>query len=85
MKTIAKFALFLATMAFLVSVSLFLMCSFCLTWPIMRKSPREQRIRATAETAAAAVSMIQIFAAQQRKDNDRSENRTVSTDDRTEG
>lgn len=62
MKTIAKFALFLATMAFLTAVSLFLVCSFCLTWPIMRKSPRERRIRAVAETAAAMTSMVQIFA-----------------------
>ena len=71
LKTVAKFALFLATMAFLTATSLFLFSAWALTWPLMRKSPREQRIRATAEAAAACVSMIQVYAQQRMgKNND---------------
>lgn len=59
---LGKLALFVATAAFLTSVSLFLLGAFCLTWPIMRKSPKERRIAATVNLAQAGLTTIQAFA-----------------------
>ena len=60
-KGLGRLALFTATAAFLTTVSLFLLGAYLLTWPILRKSPREQRIRATAELAASVVTAIAVF------------------------
>jgi hypothetical protein len=57
-----RFALTLATMGFLVTLSLFLMASYMLTWPLLRTSPRERRLRASAELASAVMGAIQAFA-----------------------
>lgn len=58
---LGRFALLLATAAFLTAVSLFLVGAFLSTWPILRKSPRDARIRATADLASAAVTAIAAF------------------------
>ena len=64
-KGIGRLAFMLATMAFLASVSIFLIGAFLMTWPIMRRSPREQRLMATAELAAAAIGAVRTFAPSQ--------------------
>lgn len=60
-KGAGKLALWAATMAFLISVSLLLIGSFILTWPIMRKSPRDQKIKAMTDVAAVALEAMQVF------------------------
>jgi cytochrome c oxidase assembly factor CtaG len=54
-------ALWAATMAFLAGVSLLLVGSFLLTWPILRKSPRDRRIKATMDFAAAGLTLMTVF------------------------
>lgn len=60
-RTTANLAFLAATMAFLVSVSLFLSGAFLATWPILRHSPRDRRLRAIAELAAAAMAAATAF------------------------
>lgn len=55
---IGKLTLLLAATAFLTAVSLFLLGSYILTWPILRKSPRERRIAASVELATAGMAML---------------------------
>lgn len=61
-KGLGRLAVWAATAAFLTAVSLFIVGSFLMTYPILRKSPREQRIKVTADLAVAAVAAIQAFA-----------------------
>ncbi len=65
-----RFALTLATMGFLITVSLFLVASYLLTWPLLRTSPRERKLRASAEVAAAVMGAIQAFASTTETTND---------------
>ena len=51
----------LATCAFLVAVSLFVIGSYILTWPLLRLSPRERRIRATVDFASSAMATLTAF------------------------
>lgn len=60
-KGLGSLAFLAATAAFLTAVSLFLLGSFLATWPILRKSPRERRIKATADLAAATIAAIGAF------------------------
>lgn len=62
-----RFALLLATMAFLVGVSLFIVGSYILTWPILRLSPRDQKIAALTDVAAAGMKLMTVFSASQVK------------------
>ncbi len=61
LKGLATFAFWAATLAFLTGVSLFLLGSFIATWPIMRKSPRNRRIKASMDLAAAAMTALTAF------------------------
>lgn len=58
---LGRFALTLATMGFLITVSMFLVASYLMTWPLLRTSPRERRLRASAELAAAVMGAVQAF------------------------
>jgi cytochrome c oxidase assembly factor CtaG len=54
----------LATMAFITGLSLLIVASYFLTWPILRKSPRERRIKATMEFASATLALLSTFSAE---------------------
>lgn len=60
-KGLGKLALWAATAAFLTAVSLFVFGSFLTTYPILRLSPRDKRIRVTSDLAVAAMAAIQTF------------------------
>lgn len=60
-KGLGRFALTLATMAFLAAVSLFVLGGFLLTWPILRLSPRDRKIKATMDLAQSAMTMLTVF------------------------
>lgn len=57
-----RFTLMLASAAFLTAVGLLVLGSWLVTFPIMRLSPRERRIRATVDLAAATVATLGAFA-----------------------
>lgn len=60
-RTIGRLALWLASMAFLTGVSLFVIGSFLLTWPLLRLSPRDKRIRAGVDFASSAMTLLTTF------------------------
>lgn len=60
-KFVGKFALLSAGMAFLTAVSLFLLGSFLLTWPVLRMTPRDRRVRAAVDLLSAGMTAMQVF------------------------
>lgn len=56
-----RFALLLVTMAFLTAVALFVIGGFLLTWPLLRLSPRDRKIKATADFATAGMTLLTAF------------------------
>jgi len=58
---LGRLTLLLATTAFLTAVSLFLLGSYLMTWPILRKSPRNQRIEAAVTLAQAGMALLATF------------------------
>lgn len=62
-KALGSLALAAAGLAFLTAVSLLVLGSFIATWPILRLSPRERRLRASVELAAAGLTLLSTFAA----------------------
>lgn len=56
-----RFALLLVTMAFLTAVSLFIIGGFLLTWPLLRLSPRDRKLKATADFATAGMTLLTVF------------------------
>lgn len=61
-RALGKLAISIAILGFLSAVSLLLLGSFLMTWPIMRKSPRDAKIQATVEMASAVMGAIQVYA-----------------------
>lgn len=60
-KGVGKLFLFLAAMAFLALVSVFVIGSFILTWPILRMSPRDRRIKSSMDFASSGMTMLTAF------------------------
>lgn len=60
-KTLGKLALLAATAALLTAVSLLLVGSYLMTWPVLRKSPRNRRIQATVELATAGMALLMAY------------------------
>ena len=60
-KTVGKLFLLAAATAFLVCVSLLLIGSYLLTWPVLRKSPRQRKLQASMELASAVVTFMSAF------------------------
>ena len=60
-----RFAIWLATMAFLAAVSLFIIGGFLLTWPLLRMSPRDRRIKATVDFATSTMALATVFSRNQ--------------------
>ena len=58
---IGRVALLLASMAFLAGVSLFVFGSFLLTWPLLRLSPRDRRVKAGVDFASSAMTLLTVF------------------------
>lgn len=63
-RMLGKFAVALATMAFLVAASLFLVGAYLLTWPVLRKSPRNAKIQAATNLGLAAFQALQVYGGQ---------------------
>lgn len=60
-KFAGKFALFIAGMAFIVFISLFVVGAYLATWPIMRVSPRSRRLTSLMELATAAMGAARAY------------------------
>lgn len=58
---LARLALLACTASFLTAVSLLLIGSFLMTWPVLRKSPRDQKLAATVDMATAAMVLLSKF------------------------
>jgi hypothetical protein len=54
-------ALWGASMAMIVAVSLLLFGTWLLTWPLLRKSPRDKKIKAGMELASAVMQLLQAY------------------------
>lgn len=61
-RALGNLALLAVSMALLSAVSLLLFGSFLLTWPILRKSPKEKRLQATVQLASAVLTTVQAYA-----------------------
>lgn len=59
---LAGFALLAAGLAFVTAVSLLLLGSFIATWPIMRRSPRDRKVRAMVDLASSVMVALSAFA-----------------------
>lgn len=60
-KFAGKFALFIAGMALLTFISLFVVGAYLATWPIMRVSPRSRRLTSLMELATAAMGAARAY------------------------
>jgi uncharacterized membrane protein len=61
MTRLGKIILGLASMLLIAFVSLFVFGSYLATWPIMRLSPRDQRLRTLMNLATAILSTVQVW------------------------
>lgn len=59
-KTFASILLGLAGMALLTALSLLVASSFIATWPLLRLSPNDRRLRAGMNLASAVMSLLMI-------------------------
>lgn len=55
---LGKLALLAASAAFLVSISLLIGGSFLMTYPLLRKSPKNRRMQATMQMASAGMLLL---------------------------
>lgn len=60
-KGVGKLFLLLAAMAFLALVSVFVIGSFILTWPVLRMSPRDRRLKSSMDFASSGMTMLTAF------------------------
>jgi hypothetical protein len=58
---LGRLALFLAGAAFLAALSLLVLGSWLVAFPILRKSPRERRRRAAVDLASNALQLLMTF------------------------
>lgn len=58
---LGQFALLLVSMALLVVMSLFVIGSFLLTWPLHRLSPRDKRLRASVGFASSGMTLLTAY------------------------
>lgn len=58
---VGKILLLLATLAFVIFLSLFVATSFFLTWPILRLSPRDRKIKAMMNLAQSVMTALSVF------------------------
>lgn len=66
-KGLARLALFAAALAFLSATTLFLLGGYLMTWPVMRKSPRNRKLVASSDLAVAAMTALAVFEEATRK------------------
>lgn len=60
-KGLGKLALLLVAAGILVVASLFVFGSYLVTWPLLRTSPRNQKVQATVTLAGALMQTAQAF------------------------
>jgi hypothetical protein len=56
-----------AAMAFLTSVSLFILGGFILTFPVLRVSPRNRRVQAATQIISAGMALLSTFESSPKK------------------
>ena len=61
-RILGQLALSLAAMTFIAAASLFVVGAFLTTWPIMRLSPRDRRVKATIDLATAGIGFARAVA-----------------------
>lgn len=60
-KFVGQCVLFLASMALLTGVSLFIVGGYLATWPILRQSPRSARMQALVGLGTAIFALVQAY------------------------
>jgi heme/copper-type cytochrome/quinol oxidase subunit 3 len=60
-KTFSTILLFLAGMALLTTLSLLVASSFVATWPLMRLSPKDRRLKAGVAAAGAVLALVMVL------------------------
>jgi hypothetical protein len=60
-KFLGQIVLFLASMALITGLSLFLVGSYLLTWPVLRLSPEERRTKALLQAGVALMGVLQAY------------------------
>lgn len=63
---VGRFALFLASMAFLTAVSFFVIGAYVASWPITRISPRNRRMQSVVGLAVAGVTVARAWGLEDR-------------------
>lgn len=58
---LGRILLLLAGVLFVAALSIFVFGTFILTWPILRLSPRDQKLRATTNFASSAMTLFTIL------------------------
>lgn len=58
---VGKFALFIAAMAFLTALSMFVGGAYLASWPIMRISPRHRRVQSVMALAVAGMAAARAY------------------------
>ena len=67
---LGRMMLTVATMAFLAGVSLFIVGSYLMTWPILRLSPRNRRLQVATQLASAVLATVREFTPMEMFDDD---------------
>lgn len=60
-KLVGIILLFLASMAFITGISLFVAGGFLATWPLLRMSPSDRRTRALVQAGVTFMALVQAF------------------------
>lgn len=58
---VGKFTLFLAAMAILTALSLFIAGAYAVVWPILRVSPQNRKLQSVMGLAVAGMAVAQAF------------------------
>lgn len=64
LRGLGRWGVILATTAALTVASLFVFGSFLITWPILRMSPRDRRLRVTADLVSQIMTTVAVYSAE---------------------
>lgn len=64
LRLLGRWAVILATTAVLSVASLMVFGTFLITWPILRMSPRDRRLRVTADLVSQLMTTVAVYSAE---------------------
>jgi len=65
LKFLGRILVIFATMTFIAGISLFVVGSYLLTWPLLRLSPRDRKVQALVNAATAGFGLLTVVAKEQ--------------------